>query len=113
MQTQFVRAVRRLVLAGAVGLACFPGRAADSFSNHFTNSTARVVTVENTNAIYDFQPDAAMVQNMVERGLTNFTSQATVAAAWRSLVSTQDVIGIKVFSPPGCSAAHGPPSSRR
>ena len=101
MQTQFVRAVRRLVLAGAVGLACFPVRAADSFANHFTNLTARVVTVENTNAIYDFQPNAAVVQNMVDRGLTNFTGQATVTAAWRSLVSTQDVIGIKVFSTAG------------
>ena len=53
------------------------------------------------NAIYDFQPDAAAVQNMVNRGLTNFTGQATAAAAWRSLVSTQDVIGIKVFSAAG------------
>ena len=101
MQTQFVRAVRRLVLAGSVGLACFSGRAADSFFNHFTNVTARVVTVENANAIYDFQPNAALVQNMVGRGLTNFTGQATVAAAWRSLVSTQDIIGIKVFSTAG------------
>ena len=97
MQTQFVLAVRRLVLAGAIGLACFPGWAADSFLNHFTNSTSRVVTVENANTIYDFQPNPGLVQNMVERGLTNFTGQATVAAAWRSLVSTQDVIGIKVF----------------
>jgi hypothetical protein len=100
-QTQFVRAVRRLVLAAAVGLACFPLRAADSFANHYTNSMARVVTVENANAIYDFQPNAGVVQNMVDRGLTNFTSQPTVTAAWLSLVSTQDVIGIKVFSAAG------------
>ena len=89
------------MLAGAVGLACFRLRAADSFPNHFTNATARVVTVENTNAIYDLQPNAAMVQNMVNRGLTNLTGQETVAAAWRNLVSTQDVIGIKVFSNAG------------
>ena len=38
---------------------------------------------------------------MVDCGITNFTGQATVAAAWRSLVSTQDVVGIKVFSEPG------------
>ena len=30
-----------------------------------------------------------------------FTGQTTAAAAWRSLVSTQDVIGIKVFSAAG------------
>ena len=89
------------MLAGAVGLACFPVRAADLFFSHSTNLTARVVTVENADALNDFQPNAAIVQNMVERGLTNFTGQATVAAAWRSLVSTQDVIGIKVFSTAG------------
>ena len=38
---------------------------------------------------------------MVDRGLTNFTGQATVTAAWLTLVSTQDVIGIKVFSAAG------------
>jgi hypothetical protein len=98
---QLVRTVRRLVLAGAVVLACFPGRAADSFAGHLTNATAHVVTVENASAICDFQPDAAVVQNMINRGLTNFTGKTTATAAWRSLVSTQDVVGIKVFSTAG------------
>jgi hypothetical protein len=88
-------------MAAAVGLACLPGRAADSFAGHSTNAIARVVTVENANAISDFQPDTARVRVMLDRGLTNFTGQATVAAAWRSLVSTQDVVGIKVFSAAG------------
>ncbi len=38
---------------------------------------------------------------MVNRGLTHFTGKATPAQAWRSLVSTQDVVGIKVFSAAG------------
>jgi hypothetical protein len=38
---------------------------------------------------------------MVNCGLTNLTGKAAVAAAWRSLVSTQDIVGIKVFSAPG------------
>ena len=41
------------------------------------------------------------MQTMVNRGLTNLTGQSTPARAWLSLVSTQDVIGIKVFSQPG------------
>jgi len=57
--------------------------------------------VENPDAISDLQPDAAVVQSMMDRGLTNFTGKATVAEAWRSLVSTQDVVGIKVFSAAG------------
>lgn len=49
----------------------------------------------------NFQPDDDTVQAMVNRGITNFTSQTSVTAAWRTLVSTQDVVGIKVFSAAG------------
>ena len=38
---------------------------------------------------------------MVVRGLTNLTGKSDATMAWRSLVSTQDVVGIKVFSAPG------------
>ena len=62
---------------------------------------ARVVIVRDPDAIANFQPDAKVVQAMVNRGITNFTGQASVAAAWRTLVSTQDVVGIKVFSAAG------------
>ena len=94
-------AARRLAMAAAVGLACWPGRAADLFAGHSTNAIARVVTIENSSAISNFQPDPTRVQAMLNRGITNFTGQATVTAAWRNLVSTQDVIGIKVFSTAG------------
>ncbi len=66
-----------------------------------TNAPALVVTVENPAAVVDFQPDAAVVQNMINRGVTNLTGKATIVAAWRSLVSTQDVVGIEVCSEPG------------
>ncbi len=62
---------------------------------------ARVVIVHAPNAVADFQPDDEIVQKMVNRGIIEFTGKTTVAAAWRSLVSTQDVIGIKVFSAGG------------
>ena len=89
------------LLAAAIALACPPARAAEPSLHHSTNILARVVTIENPNATYDFQPSASWVQLMLDRGLTNFTGQATVAAAWHSLVSTQDVVGIKVFSAAG------------
>ncbi len=66
-----------------------------------TNPPARVVIVGNPNAVSDFQPDAAVVQEMVDRGITNWAGKATVAAAWRSFVSPQDVVGIKVSAEPG------------
>ncbi|MFZ0827665.1 MAG: hypothetical protein WAO02_09610 [Verrucomicrobiia bacterium] len=100
-QTQFVQTLRRLAVAAAIGLAAAPALAAGPVFSHATNAMSRVVTVENPNATFDFQPSAPWVQLMLDRGLTNFTGQSTVAAAWRSLVSTQDVVGIKVFSAAG------------
>jgi len=79
----------------------FSARAAEPVSLRTTNSPSRVVIVRNQNAVFDFQPDAAIVQDMVNRGLTNFTGRAAIAEAWRSLVSTQDVVGIKVCAEPG------------
>jgi hypothetical protein len=82
-------------------LAGFQARAADLFSLHSTNAASRVVIVENTNAIVNFQPDENVVQTMVNLAVTKFTGKTTAADAWRSLVSTQDVVGIKVFSAAG------------
>ena len=87
--------------AAAILIATLPMQAADWYSPPATNAPARVIIVENSNAVFDFQPDAAIVQDMVNRGLTNLTRQPTIAGAWRSLVSPRDVVGIKVFSEPG------------
>ncbi len=62
---------------------------------------ARVVVVRDAAATEQFLPQAATVAEMVSRGVTRLTGQTDVAAAWRSLVSTQDVVGIKVMSRPG------------
>jgi hypothetical protein len=78
-----------------------PARAAEPFSLRTTNAPARVVIVEDPNAVTDFQPNTAAVQDMVNRGISSLTGQPTTAGAWRSLVTTQDVVGIKVFSAPG------------
>ncbi|MGH7977562.1 MAG: hypothetical protein ACREDS_02580 [Limisphaerales bacterium] len=79
----------------------FSVQADNSLSLHSTNAAVRVVSVENSNATFDFQPNAAVVQSMVNRGITNLTGKKNVAEAWRSLVSTNDVVGIKVFSAAG------------
>jgi uncharacterized protein (DUF362 family) len=62
---------------------------------------ARVVIIEDSHATKTFEPDNGVVRKMVERGMVRFTGKSDGAAAWRSLVSTNDVIGIKVFSTPG------------
>jgi hypothetical protein len=62
---------------------------------------SQVYIVEDLQATYAFQPDSAVVQTMVNRALTNLTGKATLPEAWHTLVSTQDIVGIKVFSEPG------------
>lgn len=71
---------------------------ADDFSAGSTNGTARVVIVENANAISDFAPNDAVVRHMVNRGAMKLTGKTNISDAWRSLISTNDVVGIKVFS---------------
>jgi hypothetical protein len=90
---------RRLAMAGVLWLACFEFHA--DGQPLIQNAHAQIVSVENSDAISNFQANADIVQVMVNCGITNLTGKTTIAAAWRSLVSTQDVVGIKVFSEPG------------
>src|SRR5260221_7289134 len=100
---QFIRSQGWFGLGGVLCLASPPLRAADWSANPapVPGTNSLVVNVENPDAITDFQPNDAVVQTMVNRGVTNLTHQTTVASAWRSLVTTQDVVGLKVFSEAG------------
>jgi hypothetical protein len=62
---------------------------------------ARVVSVQDPEATEAFRARFDHVQRMVERGLTNLTHCSDVKAAWLSLLATQDVVGLKVYSLPG------------
>jgi hypothetical protein len=62
---------------------------------------ARVVTVSDPAATDALVARPEVVQAMVDRAITHFTHTSSVPAAWLSLVSTQDVVGIKVYSVPG------------
>ena len=62
---------------------------------------ARVVIVEDTAATLSFSPQMAEVRKMVEHGLLALTGKSNVVAAWRTLISTNDTVGIKVYSMPG------------
>jgi hypothetical protein len=69
---------------------------------------ARVVIVEDPQAVHTFVPDANTVAGMFDRALLYFTRKPTVREAWLSLVATQDVIGLKVYSAPGPVAGTRP-----
>ena len=100
-QVQWVRTLVRLAAVAAVWFAGLQTQAADFFSLRSTNTQGRVVIAEDPNATFNFQPDDTRVQTMVSRGITNLTGKTSSAEAWRSLVSTQDVVGLKVFSAAG------------
>jgi len=82
--------------------------AADPFSIRPADAHARVVSVQDTQATAAFVPDLDRTRAMVACGVTNLTSKTTLAAAWRSLVSTQDIVGIKVYSAPGPNSGTRP-----
>lgn len=62
---------------------------------------SRIVIVQDEAATEAFKPRPEVVRALVRHGITNFTGLTTVAAAWKSMVATQDVVGIKVYSNPG------------
>jgi uncharacterized protein (DUF362 family) len=71
-------------------------------------ASARVVIVQDPDATDAFRPRPEKIQSLVDRAITSLTGKATFTAAWRSLVSAQDVIGIKVFSSPGPNSGTRP-----
>lgn len=69
---------------------------------------ARIVIVVDSHATDAFTPRPDRVQAMMNRGITNLTSKATAREAWLSLVCTQDIVGIKVYSSPGPNSGTRP-----
>ena len=69
---------------------------------------ARVVIVEEPDASVTFNPQPGKIPPMILRGLTHLTGKATLKEAWLSLISTQDTVGLKVFSAPGPTSGTRP-----
>ena len=69
---------------------------------------AHIVIVEDPYATDAFKPRADRIAAMVNRGITNLTGKLTPREAWLSLVTTQDIVGIKVYSNPGPNSGTRP-----
>jgi hypothetical protein len=69
---------------------------------------ARVVMVEDSNATVAFEPQPAVVLDMVTRGIERLTGKDDVKSAWQTLVSPKNVIGLKVYSGPGPNSGTRP-----
>ncbi len=77
-------------------------------SSETATPRASITIVQDAAATEAFQPRPEKVYVMVARGLTNLTGKASVEAAWQSLLKTQDVVGIKVYSAPGANSGTRP-----
>jgi hypothetical protein len=99
-------AALRAAICACLLLACGPGQAADLLSS--LAPRARIVAVQDPQATQAFEPRREKVRAMVDRAITNLTGKATAPEAWRSLVRTQDVVGIKVYSSPGPNSGTRP-----
>lgn len=69
---------------------------------------ARVAIAEDLGSISTFNPDAGRVEQLLNRSLLIFTGKATREMAWRGLVSSNDIVGVKVVSGPGGSSGTRP-----
>jgi hypothetical protein len=69
---------------------------------------SRVVMVEDAQATSAFEPEPAIVQDMVNRAVLKLTGKENVVLAWRAIVATQDVVGLKVFCAPGPTSGTRP-----
>jgi len=90
-----------LILACGGSLFCLVAKAADALLAAPSPGAARVLIVENSAATEAFQPRPEKIRIMVNRAILQLTGKTNLALAWRSFVSTQDIVGIKVFSAPG------------
>jgi hypothetical protein len=79
-----------------------------SLSAKDTGPRARIVVVHDSEATEAFRPNPERIVAMVNQGITNLTGKPGLIEAWRTLVSTQDVVGIKVFSAPGPNSGTRP-----
>lgn len=84
------------------------GAAETIFSQKNISSRARVVVAGDPKATVAFQPQPEKVRALVNRGLLRFAGKTNLALAWKTFVSTNDVVGIKVYSAPGANSGTRP-----
>ncbi|MGD1085444.1 MAG: DUF362 domain-containing protein [Verrucomicrobiota bacterium] len=84
------------------------GRGQEALMEEGLAARAKVVVVQDPRATAAFEPQPSVVQDMMTRGILKFTGKENVVEAWRAIVSTQDVVGIKVYSLPGPASGTRP-----
>jgi hypothetical protein len=106
----FLKHAARIIFcgAGASWAACAAVWAGDGPGIGEAPVRARVVQVEHPGATVDYLAQPAIVQDMVRRGMLQWTGKTDLKAAWLSVVSPTDVVGLKVYSGPGANSGTRP-----
>jgi hypothetical protein len=89
-----------MVLFALLG-GLFPAPGMELMPLHATNTAAQLTIVQGENLLHAFQPESAVVEEHLNLGLMKFSRSTSVANGWRTIIHTNDTIGIKVFSQPG------------
>ncbi len=89
------KAVANLIFALVLWASASPVAALE------TNTFGRILLVEHPEGTRSFTPQPEPVAALLKEGLLRFTGAENIRKAWLQLVSTQDIIGIKVHSTPG------------
>ncbi len=87
--------------AHAAESAAAPGAQSDT-------NLSRVIIVYDPDATEAFRPRLRYIRPMVDKALCALTSKASVAEAWRGLVSPRDTVGLKVYAAPGGNSGTRP-----
>jgi hypothetical protein len=98
--------LRRFISSACATLAISVCAADTSLSTNAPK--ARVVIVQDPAATEAFRPQPERVQSLVDRGITHLTGKKNAVEAWQSLVSSNDVVGLKVCSTPGPNSGTRP-----
>jgi hypothetical protein len=105
----FLKHAPRLICgAGFIWAACVAVWAGDGPGIGGPPVRARVVQVDHPGATVDYEAQPPIVQGMVRRGMLQWTGQTDLKAAWLSVVSPKDVVGLKVYSGPGANSGTRP-----
>jgi hypothetical protein len=97
-----------IIFCKALFAIAFLQAAEPQFSSQSQFPKSRVIIVEQLEATRAFLAQPEKIPSMVQTGITALTGQKNPAAAWRSFFSTNDVIGIKVYSAPGAQSGTRP-----
>ena len=57
---------------------------------------SRVIAVKNSGIMHSGKPDQEVVQRMMNEGMFTLTGEKTIAEAWRTFFTPDDIVGIKV-----------------